>query len=92
LGPTIFGKSCLIFIEQGKIIPVIGEHAVTFGEGNEPLYPWLARELANGLGVNGTRLAVLPVAGGVSVATSHCWKTLVFRQCNAAFWSDPRWR
>src|SRR5271166_4842666 len=49
-------EDLLDFIEQGKVIPVIGEHAVTFGEGNEPFYPWLARELATRLGVNGSRL------------------------------------
>ncbi len=45
-----FWEDLLDFIEQGKTHPVIGEHAVSFGEGNEPLYPWLARELANRLG------------------------------------------
>jgi len=44
LGPTI-SEDLLNFVEQGKVIPVIGEHAVSFGEGNEPLYPFLAREL-----------------------------------------------
>ena len=51
-----FWEDLLDFTEQGKVIPVIGEHAVTFGESNEPLYPWLAAELANRLGVNGPRL------------------------------------
>jgi len=44
LGPTI-SEDLLNFVERGKVIPVIGEHAVSFGEGNEPLYPFLAREL-----------------------------------------------
>ena len=52
-----FWEDLLDFIEQGKVIPVVGEHVVTFGEGNEPLYPWLARELAERLGVTGPRLA-----------------------------------
>jgi hypothetical protein len=55
-GTDDFWEDLLEFIEQGKVIPVIGEHAVTFGEGNEPLYPWLAAELANRLGVKGPRL------------------------------------
>jgi hypothetical protein len=57
IGMDDFWEDLLDFIEQGKVIPVIGEHTVTFGEGNEPLYPWLARELANRLGVTGARLA-----------------------------------
>ena len=56
IGTDDFWEDLLDFIEQGKVIPVIGEHAVTFGERNEPLYPWLAAELANRLGVNGPRL------------------------------------
>ena len=43
IGTDDFWEDLLDFIEQGKVIPVIGEHAVTFGEGNEPLFPWLAR-------------------------------------------------
>ena len=45
IGTDDFWEDLLDFIEQGKVIPVIGEHAVSFGEGNEPLYPFLAREL-----------------------------------------------
>jgi len=52
-----FWEDLLDFIEQGKVIPVIGEHAVTFGDDNEPLYPWLARELANRLEVTCAPLA-----------------------------------
>jgi hypothetical protein len=65
-GTDDFWEELLDFIEQGKIVPVIGEHAVTFGEGNEPLYPWLARELASGLGVNGTRLGGTPTLNDVA--------------------------
>jgi hypothetical protein len=43
IGTDDFWEDLLDFIEQGKVIPVIGEHAVTFSEGKEPLYPWLAR-------------------------------------------------
>ena len=50
IGTDDFREDLPDFIEQGKVIPVIGEHAVTFGESNEPLYPWLARELATRLG------------------------------------------
>jgi TIR domain/SIR2-like domain len=66
IGTDDFWEDLLDFIEQGKVIPVIGEHAVTFGEGNEPLYPWLARELANRLGVTGALLAATPTLNEVA--------------------------
>jgi hypothetical protein len=66
IGTDDFWEDLLDFVEQGKIIPVIGEHAVTFGEGNEPLYPWLALEMATRLGVNGTRLAATPTLNDVA--------------------------
>jgi len=66
IGTDDFWEDLLDFIEQGKIIPIIGERAVTFGEGNEPLYPWLARELANRLSVNGARLAGTPTLNDVA--------------------------
>jgi hypothetical protein len=65
IGSDDFWEDLLDFIEQGKVIPVIGEHAVTFGEGNEPLCPWLARELANRLGVTCTRLSATPTLNDV---------------------------
>jgi hypothetical protein len=45
IGTDDFWEDLLDFVEQGKVIPVISEHAASFGEGNEPLYPFLAREL-----------------------------------------------
>jgi hypothetical protein len=65
IGTDDFWEDLLDFIEQGKVIPVIGEHAVTFGEGNEPLCPWLASELANRLGVTCTRLSATPTLNDV---------------------------
>ena len=61
-----FWEDLLDYIEQGKVLPVIGEHAVSFGESNELLYPWLARELATRLGVNGSRLAEKPTLNDVA--------------------------
>jgi hypothetical protein len=52
IGTDDFWEDLLDFVEHGKVIPIIGEHAVTFGESNQPLYPWLACELAKRLGVN----------------------------------------
>jgi hypothetical protein len=59
LGPTI-SEDLLNFVEQGKVIPVIGEHAVSFGEGNEPFYPFFSPGSWTRLGVNGARLAATP--------------------------------
>ncbi|MBV8451139.1 MAG: toll/interleukin-1 receptor domain-containing protein [Deltaproteobacteria bacterium] len=66
IGANDFWEDLLDFVEQGKVIPVVGEHAVTFGEHNELLYPWLARELATRLNVNGSRLAEMPTLNDVA--------------------------
>jgi TIR domain-containing protein len=66
IGTDDFWEDLLDFVEQGKVIPVIGEHAVSFGAGNELLYPWLALELATRLGVNGTRLSATPTLNDVA--------------------------
>jgi hypothetical protein len=36
-------------IEAGRVIPVIGEGAITFGEEDQRLLPWLAKKLAGSL-------------------------------------------
>ncbi|HKM58952.1 MAG TPA: toll/interleukin-1 receptor domain-containing protein [Chthoniobacterales bacterium] len=41
-----FWQELLTFIEDGKVIPVIGERAVTIAPNNELLYDWLAQRLA----------------------------------------------
>ena len=46
-----FWEDLLVFIEQGKVIPVIGEAVVTFGPDNQNLYGWLAKSLAEKLQV-----------------------------------------
>src|SRR5580692_5560365 len=61
-----FWEDLLDFVEQGKVIPVIGEQAVTFGDNNEPLYPWLARELVSRLNVTGERLPARPTLNDVA--------------------------
>ncbi|MBV8141228.1 MAG: hypothetical protein JOZ60_04195 [Verrucomicrobia bacterium] len=66
IGTDDFWEDLLDFVEQGKVIPVIGEHAVTFGESNQALYPWLARELESRLGINGTRLPEKPTLSDVA--------------------------
>lgn len=52
-----FWEDLIIFIEEGRVIPVIGESIVTFGAKDENLYAWLALRLADKLQV---RLAQLP--------------------------------
>jgi hypothetical protein len=44
-----FWEDLLIFIEEGKVIPVIGEAVVTFGDNDRNLYQWLAQRLAEKL-------------------------------------------
>src|SRR4051812_23748703 len=40
-----FWNELLPRIAEGEVVPVVGPGAVTFGHGNELLYPWLARSL-----------------------------------------------
>ena len=40
-----FWTELLPRIAEGEVVPVIGRGAVTFGAGNELLYPWLAQRL-----------------------------------------------
>ena len=41
-----FWDDLLNRIEEGEVIPIVGPGAVTFGHGDEILYPWLAGRLA----------------------------------------------
>jgi TIR domain/SIR2-like domain len=50
-----FWEELLLFIEDGRVIPVVGERAVTIAPNNDLLYDWLALRLAEELR--------LPVAG-----------------------------
>jgi len=71
--PPLFGDDqwddLLDFVEQGKVIPIIGEAAVTFSDEDRPLYPWLATELAGRLSVPPEMLPDFPTVS--SVAQSH---------------------
>ena len=40
-----FWNELLPRIAEGEVVPVVGPGAVTFGHGNELLYPWLAQRL-----------------------------------------------
>jgi TIR domain len=41
-----FWEDLLVRIREGDIVPLVGPGAVTFGAGNELLYPWLAQRLS----------------------------------------------
>ena len=43
-----FWEDLLLFIEEGKVIPVVGPELVTVRDGalDVPLYSWLVRRLA----------------------------------------------
>jgi len=40
-----FWNALLPAIAEGEVVPIVGPGAVTFGMGNELLYPWLAQRL-----------------------------------------------
>jgi hypothetical protein len=40
-----FWNSLLPALAEGEVVPIVGPGAVTFGLGNELLYPWLAQRL-----------------------------------------------
>lgn len=62
---TDFWEDLLIFIEEGRVIPVIGESIVTFGENDENLYAWLAKRLAEKLQVPAAQLPEAPTLNEV---------------------------
>jgi hypothetical protein len=60
-----FWEDLLIFIEEGKVIPVIGESIVTFGDDDSNLYQWLAKRLAEKLQVPPGQLSENPTLNDV---------------------------
>jgi len=60
-----FWEDLLVFIEEGKVIPVIGEGVVTFGPDNQNLYGWLAKSLAEKLQVPPDSLPATPTLNDV---------------------------
>jgi hypothetical protein len=60
-----FWDDLLDFIENGKVIPVIGEGVVTFGPGDRNLYAWLATALAEKLQVPASALPQNPTLNDV---------------------------
>lgn len=64
-----FWEDLLTLIDEGKVIPVIGAGVVTRGDNQELFYPWLARRVAERLGIPLERLpAVFDLN---AVATEH---------------------
>jgi hypothetical protein len=47
--PDSFWTDLLAFIKAGRVIPVVGERAVTFGKDDRPVYPFLAADLVKRL-------------------------------------------
>jgi hypothetical protein len=68
--PPFFGDDqwddLLDFVEQGKVIPIVGEASVTFSDEDRPLYPWLATELAGRLSLPPEMLPDTPTVSSVA--------------------------
>ena len=64
-----FWEDLLTLIDEGKVIPVIGAGVVTRGDDQGLFYPWLARRVAEKLGIP---LETLPAVFDLNaVATEH---------------------
>jgi len=46
-----FWEDLLTYIDNGSVIPVLGQGTITFGESDQPFYGWLARRFAEKLGI-----------------------------------------
>ncbi|MGI9114090.1 MAG: toll/interleukin-1 receptor domain-containing protein [Chthoniobacterales bacterium] len=60
-----FWEDLLVFIDAGKVIPVVGEGVVNFGANNQNLYAWLAKSLAEKLQVPADCLSPAPTLNEV---------------------------
>lgn len=60
-----FWEDLLTFIEEGRVIPIVGEAVVKFGPEDKNLYDWLARGLAECLQVPVETLPVQPTLNDV---------------------------
>jgi FHA domain/TIR domain/SIR2-like domain len=63
-----FWEDLLTLVEDGKVIPVVGERAVTKAPDDAPLYPWLALRLAERLGISSEGLPEIPSLNQVVTA------------------------
>ena len=63
------------FLKAGTLVPVIGPGCITFGKDDQPLYPWLAEQLVERLGIeipdNIERPLDLHDVAGIHLATSR---------------------
>lgn len=60
-----FWEDLVALVEEGRVIPVVGQRAVTFGDSDSPLYPWLALRLAERLQVERAKLSETPTLNEV---------------------------
>lgn len=60
-----FWEDLLDFIDDGRVIPVIGDGVVTFGDDDRNLYAWLAKGLAEKLQVPSDSLPERPTLNDV---------------------------
>jgi hypothetical protein len=63
-----FWENLLTLVEDGKVIPVVGERAVTKAPDDALLYPWLAIRLAERLGISSEGLPEIPSLNQVVTA------------------------
>lgn len=61
-----FWDDLLDLIEDGKVIPVLGESLLTFGSHDTLLHPWLARRLEERLGLPASPPHALPTLNEVA--------------------------
>jgi len=57
IGDEEFWNDLLEFIEDGKVIPIVGQGVTTIAPSNELLAPWLAGKLARSLSIDRTELS-----------------------------------
>jgi hypothetical protein len=55
-----FWDDLLTYVDSGCVIPVLGQGAITYGDSDQPFYPWLARRLARKLKVSVPEDAPVP--------------------------------
>jgi len=63
-----FWEDLIASIDDGHVIPVIGQGVITFGEDDRAFYPWLAQQVAMEPGMNSDAIPESPSLNDVAVA------------------------